>query len=110
MCSFLAVLGLHCWAGFFSGWREWGLVVVLGFLTAASHVVEHRPWSARALEVAPRGLSSCNFRAPEHRLIDCGKRAQLFHGMWDLPRPGFEPVSPALGGGLFTTVLSGKPG
>ena len=24
--------------------------------------------------------------------------------MWDLPRPGIEPVSPALAGGFLTTV------
>ena len=29
--------------------------------------------------------------------------------MWDLPRPGLEPVSPALAGGLLTTVPPGKP-
>ena len=25
------------------------------------------------------------------------------YGTWDLPRPGIEPVSPAMAGGLFTT-------
>ena len=29
--------------------------------------------------------------------------------MWDLPGPGPEPVSPALAGGLPTTVPPGKP-
>ena len=29
-------------------------------------------------------------------------------GMWDLHRPGIEPVSPALAGGLLTTRLPGK--
>ena len=29
--------------------------------------------------------------------------------MWDLPRPGLEPVSPALAGGFLTTVPAGKP-
>ena len=29
--------------------------------------------------------------------------------MWDLPRPGIEPVSPALAGGFLTTVPPGKP-
>ena len=28
--------------------------------------------------------------------------------MWDLPGPGFEPLSPALAGGFLTTVLPGK--
>ena len=29
--------------------------------------------------------------------------------MWDLPRPGLEPMSPALAGRFLTTVPSGKP-
>ena len=29
--------------------------------------------------------------------------------MWDLPRPGLEPVSPALAGGFLTTTPPGKP-
>ena len=29
--------------------------------------------------------------------------------MWDLPRPGLEPVSPALAGGFSTTAPPGKP-
>ena len=28
--------------------------------------------------------------------------------MWDLPGPGLEPVSPALGGGFLTTAPPGK--
>ena len=30
-------------------------------------------------------------------------------GMCDLPRPGIEPVSPALAGGFLTTAPPGKP-
>ena len=30
-------------------------------------------------------------------------------GMWDLPKPGMEPVSPALAGQFFTTEPPGKP-
>ena len=29
--------------------------------------------------------------------------------MWDLPRPGLEPMSPALAGGFLTTLPPGKP-
>ena len=29
--------------------------------------------------------------------------------MWDLPRPGLEPVSPAWAGRLSTTAPPGKP-
>ena len=50
----------------------------------------------------------------EHRLqmrrfSSCGSRAQLLRGMWDLPRPGLEPVSPALAGRFSTTAPPGKP-
>ena len=31
------------------------------------------------------------------------------HGMWDLPGPGIEPVSPALVGGFLPTEPPGKP-
>ena len=34
------------------------------------------------------------------RLSSCGSRVQLLRGMWNLPRPGLEPVSPALAGRL----------
>ena len=83
------------------------------------------------LRFCVRAFSSCGKRGPlfiavrgpltvaaslvsEHRLqtrrlSNCGSRAQLLHGMWDLPRPGLEPVSPALADGLPTTVPPGKP-
>ena len=34
---------------------------------------------------------------------------ELLHGMWDLPGPGLEPMSPALADGFLTTVPPGKP-
>ena len=52
--------------------------------------------SRRASVVVARGLSSC------------GARAQLLRGMWDLPEPGLEPVSPAWAGGFLTTAPPGK--
>ncbi len=39
----------------------------------------------------------------------CGAQAYFPHGMWDLPRPGTEPVSSTLAGGLFTTEPPRKP-
>ena len=63
----------------------------------------------QASVVVARGLSSCGSRAVEHRLSSCGARAQLLRGMWDLPRPGLEPVSPALAGRFLTTAPPGKP-
>ena len=43
------------------------------------------------------------------RLSSCGAWAWLLHGMWDLPGPGLEHVSPALAGRFLTTVPPGKP-
>ena len=46
---------------------------------------------------------SCSMRALERRLSGWGAGAQLPCGMWDLPRQGNKPASPALAGGFFTT-------
>ena len=42
-------------------------------------------------------------------LLSCSARAQLFHGMWDLPGPGIEPMSPALAGNLYPLCHQGSP-
>ena len=89
---FMAVLGLRFCARAFSSCGKWGplLIALHGPLTiAASLVAEHR------LQM--------------RRLSNCGSRAQLLHGMWDLPGPGLEPVSPALAGRFLTTVPPGEP-
>ena len=88
----MAVLGLHFCARAFSSCGKWGplFIVVRGPLTIlASPVAEHR------LQM--------------RRLSSCGSRAQPLSGMWDPPRPGLEPVSPALAGRLSTTGPPGKP-
>ena len=89
---FMAVLGLRfCVRAFPScGKRGPLFIAVRGPLTiTASLVAEHR--------------------LQTHRFSSCGSRAQLLRGMWDPPRPGLEPVSPALAGGLPTTAPPGKP-
>ena len=48
-------------------------------------------------------------RLQTRRLSNRGSQAQLLRGMWDLPRPGLEPVSPALAGRFSTTAPPGKP-
>ena len=88
----MAVLGLRFCARTFSSCGERGplFIVVRGPLTVtASLVAEHR--------------------LQTHRLSSCGSRTQSLRGMWDLPRPGFEPVSPALAGRFSTTAPPGKP-
>ena len=89
----MAALGLRFCARAFSSCGERGtlFIAVRGPLTVtASPVAEHR--------------------LQTRRLSSCGSRAQLLRGMWDLPRPGVKPVSPALAGGLATTAPPGKPG
>ena len=39
----------------------------------------------------------------ECRLSSWGTQAYLSHGMWDLPRPGLEPLSPASAGRFLAT-------
>ena len=83
------------------------------------------------LRFCARAFSSCSKRGPlfiavrgpltivaslaaEHRLqtrrlSNCGSQAQSLRGTWDLPRPGLEPVSPALAGRFSTSAPPGKP-
>ena len=87
----MAVLGLHFCARAFSSCGTWGplFIAVCGpFTVVASLVAEHR--------------------LQTRRLSSCGSQAQLLRGMWDPPRPGLEPVSPALAGRLSTTAPPGK--
>ena len=86
------MLGLRFCARAFSSCGKRGplFIAVRGPLTiAASLIAEHR--------------------LQTRRLSSCGSRAQLLCDMWDLPRPGLEPVSPALAGRLSTTAPPGKP-
>ena len=48
-------------------------------------------------------------RLQTRRLSNCGSRAQPLRGMWDLPRPGLEPMCPALAGRFSTAAPPGKP-
>ena len=87
------MLGPRLRARAFSSCGEWGplFIAVRGPLTiAASLVAEHR--------------------LQTRRLSSCGSRAQSLRGMWDPPRPGLEPMSPAPAGRFPTTAPPGKPG
>ena len=86
------MLGLHFYARAFSSCGKWGPLFI----------AVHRPLTIAASLVAEHRLQT-------RRLSSCGSRAQLLHDMWDLPKPGLEPVSPALAGKLSTTVPPGKP-
>ena len=77
-------------------------------LVVACNVVDPRLYGTCTSVVAARGLGSCGSWALEYSLSSCGTQAQLLHGLWDLPRPEVEPMSPALAGRFFTTDLPGK--
>ena len=86
------MLGVRFCARAFSTCGERGplFIVVRGPLTiAASLVAEHK--------------------LQTRRLSSCGSQTHLLRGMWDLPRPGLEPVSPALAGRFPTIAPPGKP-
>ena len=88
----MAVLGLRFCVRAFSSCGKWGppFIAVRGPLTIAAFLVaEHR--------------------LQTRRLSNCGSRTQLLYGMWGPPRPGPEPVSPALAGRPSTTAPPGKP-
>ena len=90
---FMAVLDPRFCVRAFSSCGERGplFIAVRGPLTiAASLVVEHR------LQM---------HRLQMRRLSSCGSQAQPLRGMWDLPRPALEPVSPAPAGRLIASLL-----
>ena len=88
----MAVLGLRFCARAFSSCGKWG----------PFFIAVRRPPTIAASLVAENRLQM-------RRLSSCGLRAQPLRGMWDLPRPGLEPASPALAGRLSTTAPPGKP-
>ena len=57
--------------------------------------------------IAAHRLGSCNSQALEFEgFSSCGAWTWLLCGLWNLPRPGIEAVSPA--GRLLSTALPGK--
>ena len=131
---FLAVLGLHCCMGFslvvVSG--GYPIVVVCGLLIEVASLVFLKillifgcagssllcgllsscgnqgllsSGSARASHCRGCLLQSMGSR---HKFSSHGTRAWLLRGLWNLPRAGIEPVSPALAGGFLTTGSPGK--
>ena len=91
VCMYVCMAFRFCARAFFScGKRGPLFIAVRGPLTiAASLVAEHR--------------------LQTRRFSNCGSRAELLRGMWDLPRPGLEPACPALAGRFSTTAPPGKP-
>ena len=90
--SFLAVLGLCCYTWAFSSCSKQGLLSSCG--ARASHC---------------GGFSCCGAQALGHVgsvVVGCTGLVALWHVKF--PRPGVEPMSPALAGGFLTTGPPGK--
>ena len=106
------MLGLHHCTGFFSNFREWGLLCSCSAPVSHSGGLSYcgaRTRGMKALVVVACGLQ---------KLWLLGSRAQTQYlwcmdlvacDMWDFPSPGIKSVSPALVGGFFTTEPPGKP-
>ena len=79
------------------------LSAVCGLLiTVPSLIAEHRSW----VHVS---FSSCgSWALNAGRLSSGGTWAWLLRGMWDLPRAGIKPMSPALAGGFLSIVPQGQ--
>ena len=76
----LTALGLCCCVQDFSSCGERGLLSSCGV------------WASHS-----SGFSSCRAQALGHTgFSSCGRQALLPHGMWNLPGPRIELVSPAL--------------
>ena len=92
---FLAVLGLCFCVRAFSSFGKWAplFIAVRGPLTIAAFFLLQSTGSRRAGSVVVAHGPSCS--------AACGMR--------DPPRPGLEPVSPALAGRFSTTAPPGKP-
>ena len=73
------MVGLHCCVQALSSCGEQGLLPSWGMWTSHGS-----------------GVSCCGSWVLELRLRSYGTQAYFPQGLWDLPRPGIEPVSPAL--------------
>ena len=87
-------------------WLCWVFVSVRGLSLV---VASGGHSSLRCAGLSPSRPLIVEHRLQTRRLSSCGSRAQSLRGMWDPPRPGLEPVSPALADRLPTTAPPGKP-
>ena len=88
---FLVALGLRGCGRAFSSCGEWALPLSCG------------SWASLL-----SGFSCCGVWLLSAGVRSCGARTELLHGMWNLPRSGTEPMSPALAGRFLTTGPPGK--
>ena len=112
-CFLKITLVLHLWLCqiFVPTWAS----TLVAASAGCSVFLAHRLLTAVASLVAEDGglrrvgFSCGSVWALECKLSSCGGWACLLHSLWDLPRPGFEPMPPAGVGRFLTTVLPGKP-
>ena len=99
----MTALGLCCYASFFSSCGEQGL------LCSCSAWVSHCSGFSCCRAQAPgcAGFSICSSQVLDQRLDSCGTWAKKFLGVWNLPGPEIEPVSPALAGRFLSTAWRG---
>ena len=90
---------------FLNVWLCWIFVAADGLsLVAASRVYSSLQWTSHC-----GGFSCCGARdLGTQSFSSCGSWAQLLRSIWDLPRPGIKPVTPALASRFLTTVPPGK--
>ena len=93
---FSTVLGLRGCTRAFSGCSGRGRLFVAAHGFSLSWLPLLRALGAWASGVAARGRSRC------------GPRTRSLRLMWDLPRPGVEPVSPLSAGGFWPGVPPGR--
>ena len=107
MHRLLIAVASHC-SGFFCGAQALG--------AWASVVATCRISSCDLLFLGHAFFSSCSTGPLELwlmgprvcRLSRCGTWNLLLHSMWNPPRPGIEPMSPALARGFLSSVPPGK--
>ena len=107
-----------CCVSFIYFWAYWVFIAARAFLqlqqmgATLQLQCEGFPWQwlllLQSTGSRARGLSVCSSQALEHRLSSCSAQASWIHGMWDLPGPGFEPMSTVLACRFFTTEPPGK--
>ena len=105
LCLCLLILPQDCFSSFLNGKTILYFLLMIIFGCAGSVLLHGIPLAvaSRARSVCERrqvshcsGFSCCRAWALGHwGLKSCGRWAQLLHGVWDLPNPGIEPMSPA---------------
>ena len=102
LCCLLFEYIFICLFSYF--WLCWVFIAVWAFLTCSAWASRYSGFSCCRTQALGRlDFSRCGLWALAHRLSSWSTRAQLLRSLWNPPRPGIKPLSPALAGGFFTT-------